>query len=95
MPPWRTLPRRLSLFDRKAGGNRKPETGKRKADSRRRRAMLTPPPQKTPEILLAHSERFQRRLVDCGGGLEAQGALISGQRLLGQRADQAVHFSPI
>jgi len=47
------------------------------------------------KILLRHSERFQRRLVDRAGGLEAKGALIGGQGLLGLRADQAVHFSLI
>ena len=47
------------------------------------------------ESLLADPEGFQRRLIDRGGRLETLGALICGQRFLGQWTDQAVHFSTI
>jgi len=95
-PPSPRLPPTLMLWRDKPAWQA-PSGDSTVADSRYRRkpAEETPAATGTPEILLGHSELFQRRLVDGAGWLEAQGALISGQRLLGHRADQAVHFSLI
>src|SRR5881396_3246358 len=46
-------------------------------------------------VLLSHSERLQRGLINCGRDVEAVIALVTCNRIARQRSEQTIHVPPV